>query len=371
MDNIGEDEELNIIKQKSDELERIYKNMEHIKRENVLFEAYLIRNGMDPNIVMNEDKDFLKAQQKGSRKKFETLSREQKYEIANQESDALKKNIEDGRMRSDSILETLKAILEETDMAITEIRKDAFDFQREILIGGENSRTGKIEAEKIEKYREEKLKQKDALINKYKGKKQSLINQILKTENQIKKKDEMGDDLKFIDFHQLQIDNKKYVKEIDEKNRKLLTLKSSTGKIVTRLINEKKRLNFEVEQGKKYQAEITEKKNNIKNLQEVISSVEEEKKKEYELLYRLRGQKERYQKAPQTFKYIKKKEESTDIQYQIKNLQRKIEIAMLSYEKARKFLNMPDFQNQSEYFANQIQEEDDSDSDKEDKKDKN
>jgi len=25
--------------------------------------------------------------------------------------------------------------LEETDMAITEIRKDAFDFQREILIG--------------------------------------------------------------------------------------------------------------------------------------------------------------------------------------------------------------------------------------------
>jgi len=122
----------------------------------------------------------------------------------------------------------------------------------------------------------------------------------------------MGDDLKFIDFHQLQIDNKKYVKEIDEKNRKLLTLKSSTGnlilkelsdlfsgKIVTRLINEKKRLNFEVEQGKKYQAEITEKKNNIKNLQDVIASVEEERKKENDLLYRLRGQKERYQKAPQ------------------------------------------------------------------------
>ena len=54
----------------------------------------------------------------------------------------------------------IKAILEETDMAITEIRKDAFDFQREILVGGENSRTGKIEAERIMKYFEEKLKQK-------------------------------------------------------------------------------------------------------------------------------------------------------------------------------------------------------------------
>lgn len=41
----------------------------------------------------------------------------------------------------------------------------------------------------------------------------------------------MGDDLKFIDFHQLQIENKKYVKEIDEKNKKLLALKIATGKI--------------------------------------------------------------------------------------------------------------------------------------------
>lgn len=59
-------------------------------------------------------------------------------------------------------------------MAITEIRKDAFDFQREILIGGENSRTGKIEAERIIKYREEKIRQKDALIEKYKAKKATL-----------------------------------------------------------------------------------------------------------------------------------------------------------------------------------------------------
>lgn len=39
----------------------------------------------------------------------------------------------------------------------------------------------------------------------------------------------MGDDLKFIDFHQLQIENKKYVKEIDQKNADLLDLKIATG----------------------------------------------------------------------------------------------------------------------------------------------
>jgi hypothetical protein len=114
-------------------------------------------------------------------------------------------------------------------MAITEIRKDAFDFQREILIGGENSRTGKIEAEKIIKYMEEKLRQKDALIQKYNTKKATLESQIFKTENHIRKKEEMGDDLKFIDFHQLQIENKKYLKDITEKNKKLTKLKKITG----------------------------------------------------------------------------------------------------------------------------------------------
>ena len=42
----------------------------------------------------------------------------------------------------------------------------------------------------------------------------------------------MGDDLKFIDFHQLQIENKKHVKDIDERNKKLLALKLNAGKTV-------------------------------------------------------------------------------------------------------------------------------------------
>lgn len=36
------------------------------------------------------------------------LNNEEKYEIAQHESDALKKNIDEGRIKSDSILETLR-----------------------------------------------------------------------------------------------------------------------------------------------------------------------------------------------------------------------------------------------------------------------
>ena len=52
----------------------------------------------------------------------------------------------------------------------------------------------------------------------------------------------MGEDLKFIDFHQLQIENKKQVKDIDDRNEKLLKLNLDSGKIVQKLNYLKKNL---------------------------------------------------------------------------------------------------------------------------------
>ena len=65
---------------------------------------------------------------------------------------------------------------------------------------------------------------------------------ILKAEAQIKQKEEMGDDLKFIDFHQMQIANKKHVKEIEERNRRLIKLKLSAGSTTQMLTKLKKQL---------------------------------------------------------------------------------------------------------------------------------
>ena len=52
----------------------------------------------------------------------------------------------------------------------------------------------------------------------------------------------MGDELKFIDFHQLQIENKKHVKDIDERNRKMMSLKLNSTNTQHSLTNLKKKL---------------------------------------------------------------------------------------------------------------------------------
>lgn len=44
----------------------------------------------------------------------------------------------------------------------------------------------------------------------------------LQVEGQLRQKDGMGDALHYIDFHQLQIENKQYVSRIEERNDELL-----------------------------------------------------------------------------------------------------------------------------------------------------
>ncbi len=53
--------------------------------------------------------------------------------------------------------------MEEVDMRIAETRKDTYEFKRDIIIGAENARTGKIIAEKMIRFMEEKLRQKDTV----------------------------------------------------------------------------------------------------------------------------------------------------------------------------------------------------------------
>lgn len=228
----------------SQRLEAIEKDNEQIKRENQLFQSYILRRTKDDRKFEEEPDE---GQRKATRKKQKVqernvkLTAEHKYEIANKELETLKMNIEEGREKSETLLERLKAILEGTDLSIAEIRKEAFDFGR-FLSAAENGRTGKYDAEKLMKYMDDKFKAKEQHIDKLQLKNVSLKTQIMKADTQIRHKEEMGDDLKFIDFHQLQIENKKHVKDIDERNKKLLALKLNSGKTVQTLNLLKKKL---------------------------------------------------------------------------------------------------------------------------------
>lgn len=224
-------------------LEAREKNNEQVKRENQLFESYILRKQKEDKSSPEETNAKYRTLKNKFGEKALVLTPERKYDIASLELTTLKANIDEGRTKSETLLERLKAILEGTDISIAEIRKEAFDFGR-FLSMAENGRIGKYDAEKLSKYMFDKLKSKENLIDKLTSKNVTLKVAILKAEGQIKHKEEMGDDLKFIDFHQMQIANKKHVKDIEERNKKVLKLKLSAG-TTTQALN-KLRKNLQV-----------------------------------------------------------------------------------------------------------------------------
>ena len=106
---------------------------------------------------------------------------------------------------------------------------EVYELNRKIDTQSEN-KNGKISYDVIKKFLEDKFKKLENMIKKYKDQIESLNKQIVVATKKIEKKDS-NNELQFIDFHQLQIENKKYVKEVDEKNKLLLKLKMTIGKI--------------------------------------------------------------------------------------------------------------------------------------------
>lgn len=165
-------------------LEAMEKNNEQIKRENQLFESYILRRTKEGGRNEEDMANKYKAVKQRYGDKM-ILSAEQKYVIASAELTTLKHNIDEGRTKSETLLERLKAILEGTDISIAEIRKEAFDFGR-FLSSAENGRIGKYDAEKLTKYIFDKALQKEAQIEKLTQKNVTLKVAILKAEAQIK-----------------------------------------------------------------------------------------------------------------------------------------------------------------------------------------
>lgn len=211
------DKNIKVIEKLSEDLEQVHRELETVQKENFLFELYL-------NRISNRKADRF-PEPVVSDDSFTPLTLEEKYEIAMEEEGNLKTQIVNGKEEAEATIESLKAVIEEIDVTIKEIRKEAMEFQKEMLENADHKTNGKIDAAKVIRFREAQMLEKQMRIEKLTIKQTSLENKLGKLENALKKKEVTGDELKFIDFHQLQIENKKYLKNLEDKNAKLLELK--------------------------------------------------------------------------------------------------------------------------------------------------
>eukprot|EP00668_Euglena_longa_P001815 GGOE01002131.1.p1 GENE.GGOE01002131.1~~GGOE01002131.1.p1 ORF type:complete len:413 (+),score=204.19 GGOE01002131.1:101-1339(+) len=248
------------------------------------------------------------------------LDVERKMEIATAELERLKQERDEEGKLVDRNQETVRACMEEAELRIQETRRDMYEFKRDVVSDK------KLEAERILRYLEERLKLKDTHIIKLKMKSQTLKVQISKFEHQLKQREDIGEVLHAIDFDQLKIENQQFLERIEQKNKELVKLKLTTGKTVQTMNALTEKLNkFTAEQAW-LRKEIKQRDEHLQKLQEDMHQVDHERDMAEKKNTQLRLQHEAV-KVPKVEDYIQQKAEMYELEKAAVNWRRKVEIA--------------------------------------------
>mmetsp|Transcript_35804 Transcript_35804/g.82925 ORF Transcript_35804/g.82925 Transcript_35804/m.82925 type:complete len:353 (-) Transcript_35804:181-1239(-) len=318
------------------QLDNLGRQIDGLDLENQVFEDWLkLRSDAELAAAEGHDSKGRGRQKHGRSKLPQKLAIEYKCDIANSQLEQKQKEMDETKKHSEKLIDTLKAVLEETDIRIAELKKDAYEFKRDIVVGAENMRTGKTMAEKVQKYMEDKLKNRDSMIDKLKLKNVTIKAQIQKVENQLKQKEEMGDVLHYIDFHQLQIENKQYVSRIEERNDELLKLKMTTGATVQTLNSQKEKLSTLQQESEWLQREIKSRTDLLAKVRDDNRQVSADIANDRRSRKRLSQQQSETADMPQVLDYVSQKAELYELQDALANWERKVEIMEMAAKRAR------------------------------------
>lgn len=317
------------------QIEQIRAEVDKMNLENSVLQKYYETKKSELGIEEEDKKKGAKGAQRMKKNIATTVTVDQKYDIASSVLEDLHGELEKNKKNYEKMIDTLRAVLEETEIRITELKRDAYEFKRDVVVGAENSRTGKIMAERVTRYLEEKIKSKDSIIEKMRLKNSTLKNQINKVEKQLNQKEEIGDVLHYIDFHQLQIENKQYLAKIEERNEELLTVKLSTSKTLRALNDLKRQLTEKMTDHEWLEGEINNKNQLLDKLKSEVDKVGKDVTVEARTKTKLRQQIEEAAEMPNVEDYILQKKDMYQLQSTLKNWQKKIDILEMAAKKSK------------------------------------
>lgn len=262
------------------------------------------------------------------------LTAEQKCDISQREIEELREDIEKDKEESEKTLDHFKAIMEETEMRLSEMKKESYEFERDIVKGSLNHRTNKVIAEKALRYFDDKLRARDTLIEKLRLKNSTLKVQKKKLMLQLKQKEEMGEVLHEVDFNQLKIENQQYLEKIDERNQDLLRLKFMSTNTLQVQNSYKKKLTTMTKESERLQSEITLREDLQSRIKSETEVVELERAKAEQINKKLRRQLSTF-RVPEVMEYVMEKADLYDIQKKVKSWERKVDIAEMALKTHR------------------------------------
>jgi len=268
---------------------------------------------------------------------FDPLKDEELVEIASQMMDSLNKEMDETQEAFQVDRDNIQAQIDEVDMRMDQLRRETYEFKRDVIVGGEDPRTGRTSAEKVMRFLEEGLREHDTLTEKLELRTMMMKGAVRKMEQQLHHKAEMGDLLNVIDFEQLKIENQQHLEKIEAKNNELLQLKLTTGKTVQVMNSMKDKLNALSGQVETLKLEIADRDTQLGKIDDFISKAAEEAH-DMERMYREQLAEKEDPEAPQVLDYIKSKTKAAELKQTASDWRRKVELATADLEKRQRTL---------------------------------
>ncbi|XP_078066412.1 cilia- and flagella-associated protein 263 [Mustelus asterias] len=260
-----------------------------------------------------------------------TLTAEQKCNIAYRELEETKEVLAKMKHDSDHTIRILQATLEEAEFALAEIKKAVNEFERDIGSFTQSKKGSTIVTETLFKYFEDKIHAKEMLIDKLQLKNHAWKMLKAKLHQQLRLKEEAGEVLREVDFHQLKIENSQYLKQIEQYNQDLLQLKVMTGKTQLVLNSYKRQLHRMSSETKQLISEIKSRQDLLKKIELETTEVQEDKAKEEELNRKFRDDISNY-RVPDVLEYVRETWNRFDLEKKVKTWERKVDIAELAHK---------------------------------------
>jgi len=258
------------------------------------------------------------------------LTLDQKLDAAVAEAESAKKDTAAMLADAARTFDMLRALLEQAELRASELKKEAHEFRRDVVLAGESARTGAVKAEAVVAFYEDELRRKDAHVDKLRLKAASLKAAEAKLTAALAAKEEVGDVLHYIDFHQLQIEHAQATAALEERNVELMRLKLTTGATVGSLNGLKSQLAGLSRTAARLKADIAARREQTARLREDNATLAAEIERARALNRTLIVQVREARDMPQTIDYVELTRTQAALAREISDWRRKVEIAVMA-----------------------------------------
>ena len=183
--------------------------------------------------------------------------------------------------------------------------------------------------EKIAKYFEDKVKNRDSYIEKLRLKNSAMRGRIQKVKVQLRQKEEMGEVLHQVDFDQLQIEHRQDMEKIMELYEELVKHKLAAGNANQVLSSYKKKLSRLTQESDQLKNELKQRNDILDKLNAEFSVAESDREEANEINITLKRKLSDF-KVPEVMDYVKRIASLEELQRVVNSWERKVEIAEMN-----------------------------------------